>query len=245
MASGSDDQEPTAIGTVGHSGVGRFGLDHVDLGRRQLEMAALALLADERSDRHTERGTIAIVRGQDAVIEEAAELAATFGEVGELTVDVAHLDGQRVVGLTESFAILLLAQQMSSQLIVEGRLRFELLHLVEIDFFDLSVDRVRLVHQGLGLPRGDDGLHLTFEALTVRQQVGAALLSLLDREAQLVDLGPHRRPLLLPRAHHRSRVGEIVTQRRMLATVAELVSLGVDGLQPQEDGRNGGWRVGR
>jgi hypothetical protein len=46
---GSDDEETAAVGTVGDPGVGRLVLDGVDLGGGQLEVAALALLADERA----------------------------------------------------------------------------------------------------------------------------------------------------------------------------------------------------
>ena len=143
----SDDQEPTAVGAVGDPGLGSLGSDGVDLGGGQLEMAALALLADEWRNGHAQRSALSVIGGQQPLGELRAQLGSSVGEVCELAIDVTDLGPQRFVGETQTLPEFLLAVQMSGELVVDCRLRFERLQLVDVEFVDLPADRVGLLTQ--------------------------------------------------------------------------------------------------
>ena len=175
----------------------------------------------------------------------ARELGSLIGEGGEFAVDVADLDGQRIVGVSQAMSKLLFSLQMRRELVVECRLLLERLEFEQVELVDLLVERGHLVHQRLGLARGDHGLHLLLEPLTVSEQFSAALLCALDRTPQLVDPGPQRSALLLPAPHLRRRAREIVTQGRVLTAMSELIGLRIDSLKRQEQLGNGGWFAGR
>ena len=163
----------------------------VDLGRRQIEVAAGALLALEPRHDDAELRTGPVVPGHHLARERrTAATSARPSSASSWRIDVGHRECESV-----SLAACTSDRSAGSSARFAGELGFEcrlLLHRLEfadVEFVALLGERGDLVHQRLGLARGDDRLQLAVQPLEVAGDLGATLLVVLDLGFESSDPG--------------------------------------------------------